>query len=122
MIDKKSMLAAMNDLVKLGAVIGIGDDKYESTDMGYMLSIDDTSHMMYIDDIQFVLRTDKYIIHYFYTMLERVELYVTWGMRDITLQVTPRRELTDGVRYSDSYCIAEFEKGNTTYEGYVIEN
>ncbi len=122
MIDKKSMLAAMSDLVKLGAVIGIRDDKYESTDMRYILSIDDISHMMYIDDIQFVLRTDKYIIHYFYTMLERVELYVTWGMRDITLQVTPRRELTGGVRYSDSYCIAEFAKGNTTYEGYVIEN
>ena len=41
-------------------------------------------------------------------------------MKEVTLQVTPRKELTGGLLFSDSYHLATLGKGNKQYDGFVL--
>ena len=113
-IDKRGMMQALDDLCRWGGMKKMEsnlDTYYKSVETGYLVSA--------FDD-QFTLSTDDSIIHYFYDSLYQVALYCTWGMQEVTLQVTPKRELTDGILFSDSYHLATLGKGNKQYDGFIL--
>ena len=115
-IDKKGMVQALDELCRWGGVKKMEsnlDTYYKSMGTGYLVSV--------FDD-QFVLSTEDSIVHYFYDNLYQVALYSTWGMKEVTLQVTPRKELTGcrGAMFSDSYHLATLGKGNKQYDGFGL--
>ena len=109
------MVQALDELCRWGGMKKIESSVayYNSMETGYLVSV--------FDD-QFILSTDDSIIHYFYDNLYQVALYSTWGMKEVTLQVTPRKELTGGLLFSDSYHLATLGKGNKQYDGFVLNN
>ena len=115
-IDKKGMVQALDDLCRWGGVTRT-DSKlnmyYNSRGTGYLLSV--------FDDY-FTLSTDGSIVYYFYDSLYQVALYCTWGMQAVTLQVTPKRELTGGLLFNNSHHLATLDKGNGQYDGFVLNN
>ena len=112
-IDKRGMMQALDDLCRWGGMKKFGSSVvyYNSMGTGYLVSV--------FDD-QFILSTDDNIIHYFYDNLYQVALYCTWGMQEVTLQVTPRKELTGGLLFSDSCHLATLGKGNGQYDGFIL--
>ena len=115
-IDKKGMVQALDGLCRWGGMKKLEsklDTYYNSMETGYLVSV--------VDD-QFILSTEDSIVHYFYDNLYQVALYSTWGMKEVTLQVTPRKELTGGLLFSDSYHLATLGKGNKQYDGFVLNN
>lgn len=119
-IDKKGLLDAMEDLCKWGAL-----EKHKGLSPVY--ASEQTGFLVDVGEDQFVVSTKRSLVKYFYENLHQVEfsameLYCTRGMPEVTLRITPKKELTGGVLHSDSFCLAMLGKGNKAYDGFVLNS
>lgn len=114
-IDEKGLLEAMEDLCKWGAL-----EKHNGLSPSY--ASEQTGFLVDVGEDQFVVSTKRSLMKYFYENLHQVALYCTWGLPEVTLRITPKKELTGGVLHSDSFCLAMLGKGNKAYDGFVLNS